>query len=164
MIKYRLTKDGHKLSQSKIKEVNMDEHSTYHGFEENEELYLINSHLNENVMTINNDWRFTQILKRSVEFWNDSNCHLIILKAKWSFSNFINNFPKSTLNFVHGDNYYRVKIGTGVRIFDYFWILGGSIYNDFEGKSLLLILFIEQAIILKRNVWIHWWYCLVVNF
>ena len=68
MIKCRLTKDGHKLSQSKIKEVNMDEYSTYHGFEENEELYLINSHLDENVMTIHNDWRFTQIPKRSVEF------------------------------------------------------------------------------------------------
>ena len=68
MIKYTFTKDGHKLSQYKIKEMNMDEYSTYHGFEENEELYLINSHLNENVMTINNDWRFTQILKRSVEF------------------------------------------------------------------------------------------------
>ena len=66
MMKYRLTKDGHKLSQSKIKEVNMDEYSTYHGFEENMELYLINSHLDENVMTINNDWRFIQIPKRSV--------------------------------------------------------------------------------------------------
>ena len=54
--------------ESKIEEVNMDEYSTYHGFEENEELYLINSHLDENVMTINNDWRFTQIPKRSVEF------------------------------------------------------------------------------------------------
>ena len=65
MIKYRLTKDGHKLSESKVKEVNMNEYSTYLGFEETEELYLINSHLDEKVITIN-DWRFTQIPKRLV--------------------------------------------------------------------------------------------------
>ena len=47
-------------------------------------------------------------------------------------SSFVNIFPKSTLNF--WDMYKdRIRNGIGVRIFDYFWILGGSVYNEIEG-------------------------------
>ena len=64
MIKYELTKNGYLVSESEIKNVNMDESSTYHGFEENGELYIINSLLHQKVMTFSEDWRFTQIPQR----------------------------------------------------------------------------------------------------
>ena len=64
LLKYHWSRTNSSLTESKIGKVPFDEDTIYLGFEEKEDLILINGYLNENVITISNNGRFGRTPKR----------------------------------------------------------------------------------------------------
>ena len=83
--------------------------------------------------------------KGSSEFGIITQLQYFLDCCSFLLSEFFESFPQSLLNSnvsaakeTSTFSHFTIRNGIGIRILDYFWVLGGSNYTPFEGKNIFV--------------------------